>query len=57
MCYLIPYFVYPIITLLGFKWPELISYGGIGLLKSMIFSISIIVFCGILEKRKLRLVV
>jgi len=57
MCYLIPYFVYPIITLLGFKWPELISNGGIGLLKSMIFSISIIVFCGILEKRKLRLVV
>ena len=57
MCYLIPYFIYPIITLLGFKWPELISNGGIGLLKSMIFSISIIVFCGILEKRNLRLVV
>ena len=57
MCYLIPYFVYPIITLLGFKWPELISNGGIGLLKSMIFSVSIIAFCGILEKRKLRLVV
>jgi len=57
MCYLIPYFIYPIITLFGFKWPELISNGGIGLLKSMIFSISIIVFCGILEKRKLRLVV
>ena len=57
MCYLIPYFIYPIITLLGFKWPELISNGGIGLLKSMIFSISIIIFCGILEKRKLRLVV
>ena len=57
MCYLIPYIVYPIITLLGFRWPELISNGGIGLLKSMIFSISIIVFCGILEKRKLRLVV
>ena len=57
MCYLIPYFVYPIITLLGFKWPEFISNGGIGLLKSMIFSVSIIIFCGFLEKRKLRLVV
>ena len=57
MCYLIPYFIYPIITLSGFRWPELISNGGIGLLKSMIFSVSIIAFCGILEKRKLRLVV
>lgn len=55
MCYLIPYFIYPIITLLDFKWPELMSSGGIGLLKSMIFSVLIILFCGILEKRKLRL--
>ncbi len=54
-CYLMPYFIYPLIVLVGFQWPELISTGAVGLLKSLLFSFAIIVFVRFLEKNHIRL--
>jgi predicted acyltransferase len=51
-CYLIPYFVYPIIAMVGFQWPEYISNGATGIIKSLLFSLIIILFVGLMEKRK-----
>ncbi len=54
-CYLIPYFIYPTIVLIGFQWPESISNGFIGIIKSLLFSLAIVLFVGVLEKRNIRL--
>ncbi|WP_291402504.1 DUF5009 domain-containing protein [Daejeonella sp.] len=39
LCYLIPYFFYGIYVLTDFKLPEILTIGGIGLLKSFLFAI------------------
>ncbi len=38
LCYLIPYFFYGIFEITGFKFPEIISSGALGLLKSLLFA-------------------
>ena len=54
-CYLMPYFVYPALVLLGFQWPSFLTDGFIGITKSLLFSLAIILFVGILERNKIRL--
>lgn len=54
-CYLMPYFIYPIVALAAFKWPTTLTSGGIGIIKSLLFSFLIIIFVGWLEKHKFRL--
>ncbi|MCG2462147.1 DUF5009 domain-containing protein [Flavobacteriaceae bacterium F89] len=54
-CYLIPYFIYPIMALSGFRWPDFLSHGILGIVKSLLFSLVIIVFVGVLERRNIRL--
>jgi heparan-alpha-glucosaminide N-acetyltransferase len=54
-CYLIPYMVYPLMTLVGWKWPELVSTGIPGLCKSLLFALAIIWITGILGKLQVRL--
>ena len=54
-CYLMPYFIYPAIVLIGFEWPKFLSNGILGLVKSLLFSLAIILFVGFLEKRHIRL--
>lgn len=54
-CYLMPYFIYPIITLLGVKMAGSLPALSIGLPKSMLFSLAIILFVGFLERKRLRL--
>jgi predicted acyltransferase len=54
-CYLMPYFIYPIMVLFGFQWPYFLSDGIVGIIRSLLFSLLIIVFVGMLEKRKIRL--
>jgi len=39
LCYLIPYFFYGIYELTDFKLPEIVTTGGIGLIKSLIFAL------------------
>lgn len=50
-CYLMPYFIYPILVLLGFQWPEFLTDGGIGIVKSLLFSLLIVLFVGFLERK------
>ncbi len=54
-CYLMPFFIYPIIALTGFQWPTPLTDGLLGILKSLLFSLVIILLVGVLEKRNLRL--
>lgn len=54
-CYLMPYMIYPIIVLVGFKWPEFLSTGMVGLMKSFLFSLAIILFVGVLGRWNVRL--
>ena len=54
-CYLIPYLLYPILVLMNFSWPEWMIVGNVGLVKSLLFSFSIIIFVRILEKNNLKL--
>lgn len=41
-CYLIPYFWYPLVTLLGLSLPVFMVSGSLGLVKSMIFALLIV---------------
>lgn len=55
LCYLIPYFAYSTTNLLGIHLPEIILFGGIGLVKSLLFAILCAVITGWLSKAGLRL--
>jgi hypothetical protein len=54
-CYLIPYIHYAIIGLIGIQLPIFFRTGGVGLLKSFIYALLIVLFTGILEKKNIRL--
>jgi heparan-alpha-glucosaminide N-acetyltransferase len=54
-CYLIPYLIYPVIALSGWKWPEILSSGYTGLIKSILFALAIIWITGLLGKMKVKL--
>lgn len=55
-CYLLPYFYYAIfITLIGIRLPMFVRTGGIGIIKSLVFALLIVLITGWLEKKKLRL--
>ena len=50
LCYLLPYFAYAILGVFSFKYPELISTGVAGLIKSFIFALVIVNIGGLLGK-------
>jgi len=54
-CYLVPYFVYAFISILGMTLPQVLTTGGIGIVKSVLFAILIIQITGLLGKLKIRL--
>ena len=54
-CYLIPYFIYPIVALLSLQLPLVLRTGGIGILKSVLFALLVISITGILEKLGIKL--
>jgi heparan-alpha-glucosaminide N-acetyltransferase len=54
-CYLVPYVVYPLMVIAGLKLPELITTGGIGLIKSGVFALMIVGITALLEKINVRL--
>jgi len=49
-CYLVPYFVYPLLAMIGFSLPAFLVTGLVGLLKSLIFSLLIIIITGGLNR-------
>lgn len=55
LCYLIPYFLYAIMSVTNFHWPEAIITGGIGLGKSFLFAILCVFITGLLNKAGVRL--
>ncbi|HLT50931.1 MAG TPA: heparan-alpha-glucosaminide N-acetyltransferase domain-containing protein [Arenibacter sp.] len=50
-CYMVPYFIYPISTLMGIRLPEFWNMGILGLFTSLVFSLSVVVFTGWLQRR------
>jgi hypothetical protein len=54
-CYLIPYYVYAFRAIWGISLPDTFTTGGIGILKSIIFSILIIQLTGLLGRLKIKL--
>lgn len=54
-CYLVPYVVYGIFTITGFKWPEWLTPGIIGLFKSFVFALAIIWITHLLGKLHIKL--
>jgi hypothetical protein len=57
MCYLLTYIHFAILNMLPPSWrlPPSLRTGDIGLLKSLIFSLLIVIVTGLLERRKFRL--
>jgi len=55
LCYLLPYFAYAIVALSHLHLPDMVLTGGIGLLKSALFSLLIVVITGLLGRRGIRL--
>ena len=54
-CYLVPYFFYPIITLLSIELPMYLRGGGIGLVKTFLFALLIIQITWVLGKVNVKL--
>ena len=55
-CYLLPYIHYAVLTLLSVpQLPAFLRTGGIGLAKSLVYALIIVMITGLLEKRKIRL--
>jgi predicted acyltransferase len=55
LCYLLPYFAYGLVVLTGLYLPTVLLTGGIGLLKSFVFALLIVIITGLLGKAGLRL--
>jgi heparan-alpha-glucosaminide N-acetyltransferase len=49
-CYLVPYIVYPLMALVSFHYPDVLTTGIIGLVKSLVFSLIIIWITGGLNR-------
>lgn len=54
-CYLLPYFIYPIREMFGIVLPEALRTGGIGIFKSLIFALLVVLLTGILERWRIKL--
>jgi len=54
-CYLIPYFMVAIFSIVDFNYPHLLNYGAGGILRSFAVAFIVIIITGLLEKRRLRL--
>jgi len=54
-CYLVPYLYYPIMALIGIRLPMYLREGYVGIFKSLLFALLIILITGVLERLKIRL--
>jgi predicted acyltransferase len=55
LCYLLPYYAYTIVVLLQFSLPEMLLTGYIGLIKSIVFSLLIVMCAGWMGKAGIKL--
>lgn len=55
-CYLLPYLYYPVfISLIGWRLPEILRTGAIGIIKCLLFALLMVLITGWLEKARIRL--
>ena len=54
-CYMIPYFVYPINSIFGWRLPDVLNNAGPGLVISLGFALLVVVFTGWLERKGYKL--
>jgi len=54
-CYLLPYFIYPIREMFGIVLPEALRTGGIGIIKSLVFALLVVLLTGLLERWRIKL--
>ncbi|MEO7962209.1 MAG: DUF5009 domain-containing protein [Ginsengibacter sp.] len=55
LCYLIPYFLYAIIRVANFHWPDVIITGGVGLAKSLGLALLCVLITALLNKSGVKL--
>lgn len=54
-CYLMPYIHYALYTMIGVSLPLIVRTGTAGIVKSLLYSLVIILIVGLMEKRRIRL--
>ena len=54
-CYMLPYYAYAIVVLLGLSLPSSLLEGGVGLIKSFLFALLMVVLTGVFGKWGLKL--
>lgn len=54
-CYLIPYFIVAIFSIIHFRFPHFLNYGTGGIIRSFAIAFIVIIITGFLEKKRLRL--
>ncbi len=54
-CYLVPYFYYSIYSIIGYQLPEILRFGYVGIVKSLLFALLIVTITGGLERIKIKL--
>lgn len=54
-CYLLPYIHYAVYSLIGISLPLFLRTGGLGIAKSLLYALAIILVAGVFEKWRLRL--
>ena len=54
-CYMIPYFVYPMHSMVSFRFPDALNAGVLGLFISFLFAMLVVVFTGWLERKGYKL--
>jgi hypothetical protein len=52
---LIPYFIYPIVEIIGIKAPEFLITNVIGLITSFLFALLVVILTGWFEKKGFKL--
>ncbi len=54
-CYMVPYFIYPLHTITGFRFPDALNTASLGLFLSFVFALLVVIFTGWLEKKGYKL--
>ncbi|PKV49631.1 putative acyltransferase [Aquimarina sp. MAR_2010_214] len=54
-CYMLPCFIYPICVMTNIELPDVLSSSIIGLFKSFVFSLLVVIFAGWLEQKRYKL--
>lgn len=54
-CYLLPYFIYPIREMGGIVLPEFFRTGTVGIVKSLVFALLVVMITGVLERQRIKL--